>query len=264
MSAWGTRRQISFVFIFVLLLVVVIVALIIANRHVSTCSDNIQNQGELNVDCGGVCTLVCPSETNDLVVLWTRIFKVREGAYDVAAFIENPNPFGLVQVPYHIRIYDKENVPVRDIDGTTYVNPHERMIIFEPQVNVGFREPTRAFLSFPDVFIWKRLKEAKNPTLTLTNKRIENEPILTLRATLTNDSLSPVEDIELDALLYDASSNVIAVSRTYVDRLDNGSSKEIFFTWPTPPAKGVVSAEIFPRVDLVKTNVIMTETIKGP
>lgn len=261
MSAWGTRRQLSFIFVFILFLIAITVALIFLNRHVPSCSDNIQNQGELGPDCGGPCTKVCAIETNNLVVLWNRVFKVRDGVYDVAAFVENTNPFGLASVPYHIRVYDTENIPVKDIDGTTYLNPHERALIFEPQINVGFRNPTRAFISFPDTLDWKRLNKAKEPTLVFTNQRIENQPILTLRATLTNESLFAVGEIELDAVLYGPDGNALHVSRTYVDSLASGASKEVFFTWPEAPAGEVLSADIYPRVNLVEGNIINTLTV---
>src|SRR3989344_1532418 len=261
MSAWGTRRQLSFVLVFILLLSFAAVLLIIINRHAPACNDDVQNQGELGIDCSGPCTKVCAVEINDLAALWTRIFKVREGIYDVAAYVENPNDFGLVNLPYHIRIYDAENVPVKDVEGEVFLNPHERALIFEPQVNVGFRIPNRAFITFPDKPVWHRLNPARATTLTVTNQRIETSPILSLRATLTNDSLFLVSAIELDALLYGQSGNVLHVSRTYVENLASGQSKEISFTWPTLPTETVVSSDILPRVDLVSSNVIHADTL---
>ena len=260
MSAWGTRRQLSFVLFFILLLALAVVLLIIANRHVPTCRDNQQNQTELGPDCGGPCVKVCPAEVGELVVLWTRLFKIRDGVYDVAAYVENPNPFGILDLPYHIRVYDADNIPIKDVDGNTYLNPHERTLILIPQINVGFREPTRAFISFPEGFPWIRISEPREPTFTITNQRIEEGPILSLRATLTNDSLFAITDIELAALLFDSTGNVTHVSRTFVEGLKTGDSETVVFTWPGGGLP-VFSADILPRVNLVKENAIQGDTM---
>ncbi|HEY4493229.1 MAG TPA: hypothetical protein VJB98_01255 [Candidatus Paceibacterota bacterium] len=261
MSAWGTRRQLSFVFIFVLLLAVAIVVLLIANRHVPSCSDDLANQGEIGIDCGGPCTKVCSDEASELVVLWTRVFKVRDGAYDIAAFVENPNTFGLTDLTYKIRVYDAENIPVKDVEGSTYLNPHARTLILVPQVDVGFRIPTRAFITFPDNLDWKRLQDTGPEPLLLTNQRIETEPVLSLRTTVTNDSLRSIEDIELSAFLYGESGNVVHVSRTYLEELPSGASKDVVLTWPFPPLERIVSADILPRFDQVLPNIITTEKV---
>ncbi|HEY9583270.1 MAG TPA: hypothetical protein VJK09_03135 [Candidatus Paceibacterota bacterium] len=252
MSAWGVRRQLSFVLVFMLLLVLATVIFIIANRRVPSCSDGIANQGELGEDCGGPCQVVCQSEADDLVVLWTRVFKVGEGLYDVVAYIENPNPFGLANYPYSIRIYDADNVPVKDVSGSTYLNPHQRFIIFEPRVNVGFRIPTRAFVSFPQEPDWQRLSSVRDVSLVLSNQHIETSSILALRVTLTNESLFPLENVELAALLYNSDGNVVHASRTYVDHIGIGESRELVFTWPIIPSEVVVGADVLARVNLVK------------
>ena len=52
------------------------VVLVVANRRVPNCSDNIQNQNEIGVDCGGECVRVCALEATDLVLLWTRTLDI--------------------------------------------------------------------------------------------------------------------------------------------------------------------------------------------
>ena len=59
------------------------------------CFDNIQNQNEENVDCGGVCTKQCPIVVSENI----RVDKVgyvesgTNGKYDLYAQITNPNNF---------------------------------------------------------------------------------------------------------------------------------------------------------------------------
>jgi hypothetical protein len=263
MSAWGTRRQLSFVLVFILLLILALVIFIAANRRVPTCSDALANQGELGVDCGGPCVKVCPVESNDIVVLWSRVFKVKEGKYDVAAYIENPNPFGLRALDYQVRIYDTDNIPVKDVAGTTYMNAHERALIFVPLVDLGFRIPTRAFVTFPSELSWARLKpEIRKPVLNVRDQKIEDSgAMLTLSAEIANDSEFPIDNIELYAFLYDGEGNVNHASKSYIPALTSGGSSDIVFTWPNVASSSVKSADIFTRVNLVESNLILGDTL---
>ncbi len=241
-----------------------LVAVIVFNRPVPACTDHLQNQDELGVDCGGPCVLVCESETSPLVILWARTFHTRGGLYDVAAFIENPNPFGLLGLPYHFRIYDTDLVPVKDVNGSTYLNPHERALVIVPNVNFGFRTPknppTLEFVGEPK---WQRLTPTRTPTLTITNKRVETgDDGVTLRATLLNESIFAVDDVELDAVLLNASSTALDVSSTFVKHMESNTSQEVTFTWPEIPADVVASADIFTRLNFVEGAVVAPEAPK--
>ncbi len=256
MSVWSTRRQLAFVAFFVVLLALGVAGLLYFNQEVPTCTDGLTNQSELGVDCGGPCIRICPVETNELVILWTRIFKVREGVYDVAALVENPNPFGVVSADYKIRVYDADNLPVKDIEGSTYLNPHERFLVFEPNVDVGFRTPTRAFLTFDNDLDWRRLGPARKPDLRVGSYVITNTPILSLKSSVNNMSIFNVENVEVVAILSDGQANATHVSRTFIDSLNEDATKEIVFTWPNVKDDKVVGVLILPRVDLVTANLL--------
>ena len=251
MSVWATRRQLSFILSFILLLILTIVVLIVFNRHIPSCTDNEQNQGELSVGFGGPCLKVCSIETRDLIVLWTRVFPVREGIYDVVAFVENPNPFGLSDLAYRFRLFDNENVSIKDIVGHTFVNPHERFLIFESNVNVGFRSPTRAFIEIISTPKWLRLSDIRRPDLTISNQRNDRRQNFSVAATLVNNSSFDANDIEISAILFDNAGNAIHASRTWVASLGSADSSDIIFTWPVYFASSTASADILSRVNLV-------------
>ena len=57
----------------------------------ATCRDGKQNQEEDGVDCGGPCSLICDAQSATPIVSWVRFFKIQDGFYNVASFVENPN-----------------------------------------------------------------------------------------------------------------------------------------------------------------------------
>jgi len=253
MSSWSTRRQLTFVFSFILILLIIVASIIFFSWEKPSCFDNKQNQDELEIDCGGPCLEVCPSEATDLIVHWSRVFPVREGIYDLAILIENPNSFGLLGVPYTVKIHDEDNILIREIKGSTYLNPGEKTIIFEPHVNVGFRTPTTAFVDFDSDLEWLRLQPSQKPVLTVSSKQVSTSSQGEVRVDLINNSLNPVQDIELYVLVADENKNVFAVSATTLDEMATGEERELFFTWPTPFSKEPASVEILMRVDLVSS-----------
>lgn len=255
MADWGTRRQFSFILVFILLLLAIAGLIYFTNSPEPTCFDGLQNQDELEVDCGGSCLKVCPVEVSDLIVHWSRVVKVREGVYDVAALVENPNPFGIESIDYRIKVHDEDNILIRDFNGRTYLNPGEKMVLFEPNINVGFRTPTTAFIEFSEPE-WHRLIPARKPILSVGGKRFSNETQAEVRFTLSNDSLFDAGAIEAFVILFDERENAYAASRTLIEGLDSGEEKELFFTWPEPLEIEPFSIEIITRTDLVHDNII--------
>ena len=64
-----------------------------------------------------------------------------------------------------------------------------------------------------------------------------------------NVSLFQVNNIDVIALIYGKSGNVMVASRTKVDSLPGNSSKDLFFAWPDPFTEPVSKVEIIPKID---------------
>jgi len=247
---WSVRRRFFYVAIFVALIVIVTVVILFANKKEPSCFDNEQNQDELGVDCGGVCSNVCQNETTELITLWARAFKVGPGNHGVAALIENPNIFGAEELVYRFRLYDQDNLLVNERVGSTYVNPDERFIIYESNINTGNRTVMRAFLELENQSAWKRFEtELPKPDISVRNKRIIVEPSPRVSATLENKSFFALSDIEVTAVVFAEDQNAIAASKTIVPSLKPDEVKEIFFTWPESFSRKASYVEIFPRVN---------------
>ncbi len=71
-----------------------------------------------------------------------------------------------------------------------------------------------------------------------------------LVATLRNDSLYDIPDLDVIAALYDRQGNALGVSKTFIDKLEKNTSKDIFFTWPKPLKDTVFKIEILPRINI--------------
>ncbi|HEC30655.1 MAG TPA: VWA domain-containing protein [Candidatus Yonathbacteria bacterium] len=238
-SVWSTKRKFLYlggIIVFVLLLSVY--PLYKTFKTTPTCFDNKQNQGEVEVDRGGPCPILANSQVLPINILWGSFFKIEDNLYDIAALIENRNTSaGVENLDYTLRLYDEKDELIEERSGTSFLNPSEQALLFEPNIGVIDAIPTRVEVDL-GIPIWvsaKRFKSnlvIKNKTLTATS----TSPRLTV--TVGNNENSAVQNIEARALIYDTQRNIIAISSTYIEALERNEERKIFFTWPNP-IKGI-------------------------
>ncbi len=214
-----------------------------------TCFDGRMNGEEEGVDCSGPCT-PCLKEIRDISVLWTRFFKGKEGVYDIASLIENPNVVaGLPLIRYQFKLYDANNIVMAIREGGTFINPGEQKIIFETGVTIGQRAPKYVYLEFEKEKKWKYIQKEKFP-LSTVKKDFVNFPTPRITALIRNESLFDVRDVFVSAVLYDEFGNVQGVSSTKIDLISPEEDEPAFFTWSVPFEKEPATIEIFATTNL--------------
>ena len=255
---WASRRQL--IILSVILFVVLFIIGFILWPYVfkaPTCSDNLQNQGEAGVDCGGPCIKLCSVQVNDLKVLWTRAFKVTDGVYDALAYVENQNfDAALKKVVYTFSLYDTNNILVAKRVGKTYITPNGKIPIFEGAIRTGSRIPKRATIDFDELPDWVKVSQ-KAVLLSLRTRdikfeNIDSHPIVS--ASIVNGSIYNLSDIEVTAILYDDRDNVFSASRTTLDFIGKSLTGRAVFTWSLPFENPPKRIEIIPRADIFSIN----------
>lgn len=198
-----------------------------------TCSDGIQNGNESAIDKGGSCPLLDERLLSPHAILWTREFPVRDGTYNVIAYVENPNDgAGVFSAPYRFRFYDARNILVAEREGTTYLMPGTVTPVFEGAVNTGNRAVARAYFEFTAPLVWVRMQDATVPIEIESKEVIDAGTAPRLVAIVRNTSVVDIRDVEFVASIFDTAGNAFAGSSTVVPLLKEGERKEIVFTWP--------------------------------
>ncbi len=253
MSTWAVRRQLSYVSVVsaILLVIIALPVYFIFFNKTPTCFDNILNQNEREVDCGGVCNKVCPDEIrNEPISTWVHSFKVTKGIYNLVAYIQNPN-INYISEPtgYTFQVYDNQNVLIASRSGVTTIPPNKSFPIFEAGVDTGERVPFKVFFQFDSKPVWHNLSDASNlPKFDIVDTVLENASTSPhLSSSIKNNSFYSFSNVEVVAILYDENENAIASSRTYIDSIDKNSSQSVNFTWPEAFISKAVRIEIVPR-----------------
>jgi len=248
---WASKRK---VFYLAIVAVVVLFFIYLTIRpylnQAPTCFDGRQNGTETGIDCGGSCQIACTLQVDKISVLWSRAFEVVPGRYNAVVYLENHNKDTVINsIGYRFRFADKNNVYIGKREGTTYIPPSGKFAIFEPAIDLGNSVPVYTTFEFTQTPTWITVSEEKANQLKIlvSDIKLENEDSSPkLSATVKNNSLFQIPEVNIVAILYDEKGNAVSASKTYLDVLNGEETRTINFTWPEAFTDKVVVKEIIP------------------
>lgn len=248
---WSTRHRIWYITgISVVLIAIALGIYFFFIYQKPTCSDRKKNGQEQGIDCGGVCTRICIDQNPKPIVQWSKAFKVSSGAYNLLAYIQNPDVHaGSRYAPYTFTVLDQNKKILFEKKGITFIPPGKAFGVFEGPISLGTGIPAEVMFTFDAAAsVWD--KQERNSAIEINRIRLTREkPTPRIDATLENTGLIPVGRIEAVGIVYDDSGNAFAVSRTFIDSLAPESAEDIVFTWPTPFTEQFARCEV--PVDVV-------------
>ena len=257
---WGLRRQLFYSSVVVgFFLVFGFLIIRPYFNKAPTCTDGRQNGTETGVDCGGSCSRACAQDSDPIAIVWSRAFRVVPGRYNAVAYLENHNKNKAInKINYRFRFADANNVYIGKREGSAFVPPSGKFVVFEPAIDIGNSIPVYTTFEFTGVPNWIQISEEKIGQLKILVSNIElkdSETSPALSARVENNSLFTVPEINVAAILYDASHNAISASRSYIDTLLGGEAVDVNFTWPEPFSAEVVATEIIPMYNILLVKV---------
>ncbi len=249
--SWSSRRKSIYTLSFIII-ALAICAFVFFNFFYkkATCTDGIQNQNELGVDCGGICPTLCVNYNNPSI-LWTRWSEsANTGTYTILAYGQNPNVgAGAVNVPYSYKIYDKQDLLLYENSGTAYIPPLNNFVIYDDSIFIGDKVPARVDVTISTSSIaWQKNSGQELGITTISQNLVNADTKPKLYATLKNSTLLPIQNIESYAILYDENNNAVAFSKTKTDVIDKNSTANIVFTWPDAFTSNIVKTDIVSEV----------------
>ncbi len=250
---WAARRKFLYVLI-VFLVLGTVFALVFRNvlYQPATCTDNRKNGMETGVDCGGACARYCPNTLSLPKLRWVRSFPVAPGFVHALASLEHNYPnTGLRSLTYEFTLFDAKNEVITTRRGETFIGAHGRTVIIEPLIQVGNRTPVLTRFEILSSDSWEKFPDvATGAVLKVERTELDEEIDATrLTAILQNQSLVPLEAVQVVAILYDENDNAITASKTELPRVAPGTRANAYFTWSFPLTQTVARIEILPRIN---------------
>ncbi len=247
---WASKRQASIISVLFILATIPIIFIVYKiNSIPPTCSDNKQNQGEVGIDCGGPCSLLCKSEVSNLIVSWKRFFPVGDGVYNVVVYVENPNiGAGARNVGYQIRVINNDGISMYERHGITTIPAKRSVPLVETGISLGGQVPVRIEFKFDDGIIWTKQDIKEVPLVASNNSLINATSTPKLISNILNKDFNSYSNIEVVAILYDEVGNAVGASRTFIDSIGGNQTIPVIFTWPAPFKVVPSKIEVIPKV----------------
>ncbi|MBI2409456.1 hypothetical protein HYV30_00220 [Candidatus Kaiserbacteria bacterium] len=218
-----------------------------------TCTDGKANQGEAGVDCGGPCQYLCQSQVQPPTVLYTKAIQNFGGRTDVIASVANKNTVAAaLGVPYTVTLYGRGLTLIQRVTGSLDLPPGATVPVYVLGIESGKQTVEKAFLEIdPSVPQWFPL--AKDPRII---PRISNislggtEEAPRVQALLANPSARALRDVEVIAIVHNATGAVIAASKTVITNIPPQGEASAIFTWNAKFQSPPTSIEVVPVISL--------------
>jgi len=196
-----------------------------------SCFDNIQNQDEINVDCGGGC-IDCELKTLKLLVKEAKVFQVNPSRSTIIAEITNPSlNYVLKDFDYEFQVFSFGNL-LGTFAGRSYIAASQTKYLVAPALDLGKKDINEVKVLIPEEN-WER-KEVL-PVYGLTILNIKTTLVfgtVQVDGKLKNESSTGFSPITLIAVLFNKSNEVINASTTKLDEVPAFSENNFTIFFP--------------------------------
>lgn len=234
------------------------------------CNDNIQNQDETGVDCGGMCSNECPpppppADTKPIEVVWAKVFYSDIGAYDLAAKINNSNLYwGVIEFKYDFIARDGNGAVVIERSGTSYLLPESYDYIIIPSVKSD-KNPVSAELNIiKEGQKWASVSSVYNnlslalPFSEKVYAAKDENGFPEASAKLKNATTYDFDKIDIKVVLYDENSEPVAVNVSDQRTMLSGEERVFRLFWIAAPQKEVFSQDFKATTNIFDSQNFMT------
>lgn len=181
-----------------------------------TCFDNVKNQNEEEIDCGGVCGDSCiPSDIKEIEVTQQKIFRLNSGRISLFAEVKNPNAnFAAKNFKYIFNAYDANGQVVENITGDSFLYAGETGYILAPNLEVGSSSLSRPELII-DKIEWIKGDDFKNPKISVEDVSFSSDGNqIKISGSFNNKNIGKLNEVKIIAIFINRFGKPVGASET--------------------------------------------------
>lgn len=233
-----TLKQIIYGFFYLVIIAgIVYGGYIIFRETAPTCNDGRQNQGEVEVDCGGPNCVSCVIRNLQPIATKLDYFAVG-GNTSVVLTLSNPNlDYGATSFTYAINFYDAGRKLIFSLTKDSLIYPAEaQKTIIEPNLKFNYLQVSGQ----PEIIIsninWKALSEFSMPKVQ--TRQIQTSVIgsqVTVSGILVNRESTGLSKATVGLLVYQqqpAANRLIGASKTVLQTIKPFEERSFKITLP--------------------------------
>ncbi len=216
-------------------------------KPAQSCYDKIQNQDEVEVDCGGVCSNICTPVKIKPIELYGQILTLRPDAehMSLVAQINNPNlDYSAKGFSYTFSLYDSSGTVIKSLTGTSFIYLGEAKYILV--ANVPRVDFSRVSFMAKNTE-WVPSKDATGPpNLALVGAQVNvKEGKLVVEGSIANKDIIIVGQVTVLALFYGNLGQIAGASQTEVTDLSLGETRAFSVVHPNIENIDLTATKIF-------------------
>ena len=258
-------KQLIIALVFLAILICIVFLVYYFKKPEPSCFDGIKNQEEKETDCGGPCLSCELVNIEPLKVLWVKTVSNKDGFYDLAAEIKNPNQnYGSGNIDYKFKLYDYNDNLISEYSGKTFILPNQSKYLIRTKIESS-SSIYKVDISFTNIE-WEKPFDYHLLEFAVQQKEYyflddESLGISQAKAVLVNKTNFDFEKIDIDVLLFDSLNNLIAVNNTEIRTLPVNQERDFVVTWFDKIDGQVSFIEVEPETNIFDPdNYIPTKT----
>jgi hypothetical protein len=214
-----------------------------------SCFDNVQNEGELGIDCGGPCATSCiPSTIQQVLPLGAvHVFTPVKGHAAVLVQLENANAdFAAESFNYEITIRGADgSSTVATVNGTSFAYADETKYLVVPNESVS-GTPSTADIAISNIQWLDAAQMGLVPQFAFANitSVAGTDGYATVSGNITDRDASSFSNILVVAVFKNAAGAPIGASQTELDSISPGATQNFSVSYPLLPNENISATEL--------------------
>ncbi len=190
-----------------------------------SCFDNLKNQNEEEIDCGGGCISCALKNLAPLRVLPMKIFNA-EGSTTVFVQIQNSNlEYAAKSFSYQFNLYNDQGIKIFTFDDQRLVYAGDTVSFTLPVLEATFSKIARSELLISQVD-WTPKDTFSKPETAFSNLTSKvDKSSLVVEGDILNNNLYSLGEVIINALLISPNGFFVNASKTNLDNLSPLGSK---------------------------------------
>jgi hypothetical protein len=243
-------------YIVLMLAILILVAIFFIGRgpNNDNCYNQIKDEQEEGVDCGGICATDC-EKLNKIEELWVKRIQTGNGKDHFLALIRNPNSlYGLSNFDYEFIGFNKNGEQIASRKNKDFILPSQTKYLYELNIDKN-DEIDKIELKISNES-WQKFSIYKDPTLLVINKLLQDTNNdsrfnLELSGRLVNDSVYNLRSIDVIAILFDNRDFPVELGSTYLGNIQSRERRDFKILWQSNlKSKDIGRIDVYPRINI--------------
>jgi len=228
--------------------VIVAVIYFLYVKPTPSCFDNIQNQGEEGVDCGGPCAKICTPTNIQPISAVGNIMTFTTNPHRVtflARVVDANSDFAARSFDYRFDLYDASGSVIQSFSGQSFIYANEVKYLVLPNEDVTSSVSSVTFAAMDPE--WAKSSDLGVPPQFVfqnVGTGMVSSGTIGVSGTITNEDASAFDNVTVTAVFKDGAGTPVGASQTELDNVAANGTYNFSVIYPATQNIDLTATEI--------------------